>query len=150
MAVEVSEERRQLRPLTKGLLLMAFALMCVLILATVVAAHRRREAERLSLTNDRLHEVADLIRRDWETRTRLRLALTRPFTGSVELLDLERGLERGPFVDGWGRPLLCARPGPVHKRGWDLWSVGRNGIDEHGGGDDILIGEDIAAVGSVR
>ncbi|HZU96628.1 MAG TPA: type II secretion system protein GspG [Planctomycetota bacterium] len=53
-------------------------------------------------------------------------------------------------ADGWGRPIRYRSPGPVHKRGWDLYSVGPNGVDEQGGGDDILIGEDIADVGSAR
>ncbi len=48
--------------------------------------------------------------------------------------------------DRWGNPLLCRSPGPVHTRGWDLWSTGPNGVDEDGHGDDIIIGADVAAV----
>ena len=51
-------------------------------------------------------------------------------------------------ADGWNRPVRYRCPGPVHTHGWDVYSVGPNGIDEHGGGDDILIGEDVADVGS--
>jgi hypothetical protein len=53
-------------------------------------------------------------------------------------------------ADGWDRPVCYRCPGPVHKRGWDLWSCGPNGVDEQGGGDDILVGEDVAVVGSAR
>ncbi|HZV01327.1 MAG TPA: hypothetical protein VFF73_31735 [Planctomycetota bacterium] len=132
------------------LLAIGTLLVFALILATGIAVHRRREAERLSETKDRLREVSDLIRKDWRSRTRLRLALTTPPTRSVHLYDVERGLENGPFRDGWGRPFLCARPGPVHRHGWDLWSVGPNGIDEQGNGDDILVGENVADIGSPR
>ncbi len=53
-------------------------------------------------------------------------------------------------ADAWGNPVLYRFPGPVHRHGWDLWSVGPNGVDENGSGDDILIGEDVADVGSGR
>jgi hypothetical protein len=52
--------------------------------------------------------------------------------------------------DAWGRPLLYRCPGPVHKRGWDMYSVGPNGVDEQGQGDDILVGEDMAPVGTAQ
>jgi hypothetical protein len=44
--------------------------------------------------------------------------------------------------DAWNRPILMRLPGQVHKRGFDFWSVGPNGIDESGAGDDVLGGED--------
>jgi hypothetical protein len=50
-----------------------------------------------------------------------------------------------PLLDAWGRALMYRCPGPVHAHGWDLWSCGPNRIDEHGGGDDILVGEDLPA-----
>lgn len=49
--------------------------------------------------------------------------------------------------DAW---LRYRSPGPVHRRGWDLWSVGANGVDEEGQGDDLLVGADIAALTSAR
>jgi hypothetical protein len=45
-------------------------------------------------------------------------------------------------------PIHFRVPGSFHGRGWDAWSVGPNGIDEQGAGDDILIGEDVADVTS--
>jgi len=48
--------------------------------------------------------------------------------------------------DAWGRPLIFRCPGPVHPRGFDLYSMGPNGIDDLGEGDDILLGDDIAPV----
>ena len=53
-------------------------------------------------------------------------------------------------VDGWGRRMAYRCPGPVHRNGWDLYSFGPNGKDDDGGGDDILVGEDVAAVTSLR
>jgi hypothetical protein len=63
-------------------------------------------------------------------------------------LDVSNRAYNGIIVDGWNRALIFRFPGPVHRHGWDLYSVGPNGIDEQGGGDDILIGEDVAAVTS--
>jgi len=48
------------------------------------------------------------------------------------------------WLDGWGNPIRYRCPGPIHKHGWDLWSCGPNGRDDHGTFDDILVGEDIA------
>jgi hypothetical protein len=49
-------------------------------------------------------------------------------------------------LDGWGQHLVFRSPGPAHRHGWDLYSVGPNGIDEQGLGDDLLVGEDLASV----
>ncbi len=80
-----------------------------------------------------------------------------PVYGSVEPVprrllcrDEEDGHDLGPMLDAWSHPLLYRCPGPVHKHGWDLWSVGPNGMDEKGQGDDILVGEDVADVTSTR
>ncbi len=58
--------------------------------------------------------------------------------------------DRQVLRDEWGQPLRIQVPGPIHKRGWDVWSCGPNGIDEQGGGDDILVGEDVASLSSER
>ncbi len=62
---------------------------------------------------------------------------------------------RGKHVlDAWNHAIYYRCPGPVHKSGWDLMSCGPNGIYEEGGGDDIVVGEDvpggIAAIESGR
>ncbi len=60
--------------------------------------------------------------------------------------------EKGSIGDAWGNPLYYRCPGPIHKNGWDLISCGPNGVYEEGGGDDIVVGEDlpggIAAISS--
>jgi hypothetical protein len=61
---------------------------------------------------------------------------------ALEVLDPVAG--RPPLVDAWGQPLLFRCPGRQHPHGWDLYSVGPNGRDELGSGDDILVGEDVA------
>lgn len=43
--------------------------------------------------------------------------------------------------DAWGHPIRLVVPGYIHREGWDLYSLGPNGLDEYGEGDDILIGE---------
>ncbi|MEZ0230718.1 MAG: type II secretion system protein GspG [Planctomycetota bacterium] len=48
--------------------------------------------------------------------------------------------------DAWGQPFVFRCPGLVHRTGWDLYSVGPDGIDERGGGDDLLVGEDGALI----
>lgn len=52
---------------------------------------------------------------------------------------------RGPYVgkanqvrDAWGNPLSYACPGTHNTATYDLWSFGPNGVDEGGGGDDIV------------
>jgi hypothetical protein len=54
------------------------------------------------------------------------------------------------WMDAWNHPIIYRCPGPIHRHGWDLYSVGPNGIDEQGDGDDILVGEDVASEGSAR
>ena len=44
--------------------------------------------------------------------------------------------------DAWGRPLRYRCPGPVHHRGFDVYSLGADGEDDGGRGDDILEGTD--------
>jgi type II secretory pathway pseudopilin PulG len=64
-----------------------------------------------------------------------------------------RNILRSPrqaVLDAWGNPIRYRSPGPIHRHGWDLYSVGPNGIDERGQGDDIIVGEDVAEIGSVR
>ncbi len=54
------------------------------------------------------------------------------------------------LVDGWGKPILWRAPGPLHPNGLDVWSCGPDETDENGRGDDIIVGENIASVGTVR
>ena len=68
--------------------------------------------------------------------------------------ETSRGLIRGPggtqegseqiyrANDQWGRPILYRCPGPVHVHGWDLYSLGPDGVDDHGAGDDVLVGRE--------
>lgn len=54
----------------------------------------------------------------------------------------------GPAWDAWGRTFLYRSPGPCHGGGWDVYSVGPNGIDERGAGDDLLVGENVTPGGT--
>ncbi len=51
-------------------------------------------------------------------------------------------------LDGWGHPIIYRCPGPVHRRGFDFYSCGPNGKDDQGTFDDIVVGVDVATVGS--
>lgn len=55
---------------------------------------------------------------------------------------LPSGAWRGPYskddpVDPWGNPYRYRYPGTHNIGGYDIWSVGPNGVDENGEGDDI-------------
>jgi hypothetical protein len=56
------------------------------------------------------------------------------------------GEESDVVRDAWGNPLLVRYPGSVHRRGFDFYSTGPNGLDEEGSGDDILVGADVGLV----
>jgi prepilin-type N-terminal cleavage/methylation domain-containing protein len=48
--------------------------------------------------------------------------------------------KRKVFIDAFGNPFIYKCPGVKYENGFDLYSVGPNGLDEGGtGGDDILM-----------
>jgi hypothetical protein len=49
--------------------------------------------------------------------------------------------ERDTFRDYWGNPIVYRSPSPLDgsQGSWVLYSFGPNGIDDHGGGDDVVI-----------
>jgi hypothetical protein len=49
--------------------------------------------------------------------------------------------DRGVDLDAWGRPMLFEVQ--VESRKIRVWSTGRNGVDEKGLGDDILVEKQI-------
>ena len=53
-------------------------------------------------------------------------------------MDIRYNREVKVVADGWGRPIRLRMPGLVRTRSFDLYSIGPDGIDEHGAGDDIL------------
>jgi hypothetical protein len=79
--------------------------------------------------------------------------LERGTTSWIPLKGHEKSVVLWPrkvVLDAWGNPIRYRHPGTVHGHGWDLYSVGPDGIDDHGGGDDILVGGDIAGETSAR
>jgi hypothetical protein len=108
------------------------------------AARARADLERrLFETRDALEHLADI------ARDPLKNALPRANgdEDSAAILLVEGGARHfRDDMDGWSHALRYACPGPVHPNGWDVWSIGPNGIDERGRGDDVLIGEDIAPI----
>jgi hypothetical protein len=144
MAVEVGE-RRPLSSAERAFLAVGSAVAVGLAIAcAVVLWTQRRERFRYELTAARLDRISPdrkSVRRYLARRWR---GLPSPSTPIPMGSDDDEGAR-----DGWGRRFLFSAPGPVHKHGWDIWSVGPNGIDEQGGGDDILVGEDVAEVSSL-
>jgi hypothetical protein len=77
----------------------------------------------------------------------------------VRFLDSKREWERaGELLDAWGRPLRVAVTLPIentNRSGWSgavrfrIWSVGPDGKDEGGNGDDICNSFDIMPEASV-
>jgi hypothetical protein len=62
-------------------------------------------------------------------------SLTKKLGGFLQLD--RRSLDRqGRIVDVWAKPLVYQRPSPGTVR---LYSLGPNGRDEDGGGDDIVL-----------
>jgi hypothetical protein len=143
----VSGGPRRLGALGKGLL----------GVGVVVAVGLAATATSLGLARYRAHATAEAIRRaidlvhgmsgyPGEKKT-THLCWYKSGAIGLEYVDhFEPMPDKEYATDGWGHLLLFHCPGPVHKHGWDVWSCGPNGIDEQGGGDDILVGEDLAPV----
>jgi hypothetical protein len=147
--VEVTEGRRRLGPLGKGVIGCGVVVVAALIAMTAVAVSRRRvtRAKMVALVNlyGPSFREKDPERIEGSFFAYTSRAQTLDHSRTLTALDVEgKDLVR----DAWGHPIRWASPGPVHRHGWDLWSVGPNGIDEQGEGDDILVGEDVADVGS--
>ena len=168
MAVEVSERPPLLAKAKLAIAAGVLLALCLAILASVALRLRAIEKNRKRLTVEALYKLrAELP--GWDDHG-LKINDATPKahgdesdpTGQRALNDwfLTKVLHRfyrppglpseSIVVDGWGHPILYRCPGPVHGHGWDLYSVGANGIDERGGGDDILIGEDVSDVESAR
>jgi hypothetical protein len=169
VAVEVTRERRRLGPLGKVMLGIGVVLAVGLVAgsAVVVVLQRKRERKDRALTAEALHRVSDYISGlaeqhkagdDWRRplffgrHTDDLGTATSDHAWAVTPEDFEKQPDARTEVvlDAWGRPIRTQIPGPVHRHGWDIWSCGPNGIDEQGGGDDILVGEDVADAGSGR
>jgi hypothetical protein len=158
--VEVSEGRRPVGTPGKTLIGFGALLAAGLIVAVIVAcAAARAEGVRVRRTAELLKRLAPFIRdRRCVVMPNDHSFTVVPRAGSGAPEDwarVERDWEESypSFIahnlqDAWHRPLIYRRPGPVHKRGWDLWSCGPNGMDEQGSGDDLLVGEDLAPIAS--
>ncbi len=118
----------------------------------IVPLQRRRERQRVDTTKKLLEAHAELLVRGndpkgihWliDMRSRSGAPIAFCLVKRTELSGDERVIR-----DAWGNPIIYCQPGPVHPNGFDLYSVGPNGIDEHGGGDDIVVGGDVAPVAS--
>lgn len=57
--------------------------------------------------------------------------------GSGDFLDEENLGVWHPFFDGWRQPFKYRCPGKHNPLSFDLYSIGPNGKDEQGEGDDI-------------
>lgn len=126
--------RRMARWMRLGLALMAVAFCGFLLYAAY------RIAENRTVRRD-IEEISRAIHR-------YRNKMGHYPTGSTA--DLVRALEesgyqvkpelknaRGELIDRWGRPILYQCPGRHNQGLFDLLSLGRDGVDQDGKGDDI-------------
>jgi hypothetical protein len=138
--VDVNGEPRRLGACGKGLLAVAVLLSIGLVTLVTRTWLSRRASERTRVLLDQMrpHVARAIAAPDFtphppERADRVTLS---PFA-SVHSIH-----------DGWGNRVIVRIPGSVHTHGWDLYSSGPNEIDEPGGRDDILVGEDVADVRS--
>ncbi|MEZ0228026.1 MAG: hypothetical protein ACAI25_05330 [Planctomycetota bacterium] len=159
----MSEQRRPLSTRAKVIIGAGAVSVVVLIVASVLAA---RSARAITETNDALARGAPCVRElavryareqsrgDDSSRLSRGPYFVSVSGGTPSGIVLNEGGEpvaSGPFLlDAWRHRVIFITPGFVHRNGWDLYSVGPNGIDEQGQGDDILVGEDVALVTSER
>jgi hypothetical protein len=140
-------ERRVLSRRARTVLAVGVVVAIGLVAVVVVVVARRERVERTRRLLESLRENgpkrANERHRLWgEIRRRTRRPvgiLVGPRTGRQS----GDGFDAASARDAWGTPIRLQAPGPVHGGGWDIWSCGPNGVDEKGGGDDILIGEDL-------
>jgi|SRR5579883_610164 len=155
VAVEVSE-RTPLSTRTKALLAIGALVSLALVVATASSLYARHmEAHRSKVTRDTLETARGFMRgvafnNDVIYGQGVHFAVVRDYPdGEIRCVappDAPAWSMRDRAVcDSWGNPIRLESPGPVHRKGWDVWSCGPNGVDERGGGDDILIGEDMAS-----
>jgi hypothetical protein len=151
VALEVRAETKRLSIKAKVLLSLGTMLAVGLVVMTVLAVQRKRVERRKTLKTVRwLNQLADEIRRLGYSDSRIQGPsfigrISDHPLGGISLYTADPNGSPEPFElihDAWGRPLRFQKPGPVHK-GWDLWSVGPDGIDEHGAGDDLLVGDNV-------
>ncbi len=134
----------------------------LIVATTIVVHHRWEEQKRRETTQHALHKVAETVK----TFVRASVPLNPDvvYVASMKGKGIATGEITGLFpirhartpadprqalvLDGWGHAIRIRCPGPVHTHGWDAWSSGPNGLDESGQGDDILVGEDVACIGT--
>jgi hypothetical protein len=148
--------------------------VCVLLIVGVVVVWRGKKAEderreQTLVTLRRLHRLvatttprdpprADGTGDDWTGMKALAAGFNaRAGTfercvmreGHLEVANDDLGFSY-PTTDGWDHPIRYRCPGVVHRRGFDFYSCGPNGKDDEGTFDDLVEGEDVAAVASPR
>jgi hypothetical protein len=127
--------------------------VALLLVVGVLVAWRAKKAEdaKRARTVEALETDAYWLRELCESRPPRADGSGADWTGMKALVDNKRHVidfAEWVVVDGWGNPIRYRCPGPIHKKGWDLWSCGPNGKDDQGTFDDILVGEDVATVSS--
>jgi hypothetical protein len=150
---------------------LSFVFVCGLgVVAALAVAKRRAEHARRQATVDLLTRISAELKRPELVAPRadgsmdetgqyelvqglcLQLVLHHigdevPERGAAELVGALMTPAPSHLVeDGWGRPLRYRCPGTVHRRRWDLYSVGPNGVDEQGQGDDLMCADEVTGL----
>jgi len=156
--ITVSHEPRKLGLVGKATVVFLTLATVVLVAVSVVALRAKYDAdEKRQATLETLAKLVDAFKRTEMQMARSRPECPWPFLDPprVSFANLAVGFtsqENKAIRDSWGNPIYYRCPGPIHKNGFDLISCGPNGVYEEGGGDDIVVGEDlpvgIAAISS--
>lgn len=122
------------RQLLDRLLWVVLAVLCYLLLEILMPAWPcpyPHYGEQVSRTLKHIREVESLAYGFRQVHRRYPISLAQLAGAARNLADRET------FEDGWGRALIYNFPGRVNTHAFDLYSKGRNGIDDGGRGDDI-------------
>lgn len=125
----------------RALFALAVVATLALVAATVLAvlerrkedARRRAEEERSATTLERLHRLKELIDArgaTCETYPPLAAGDQGDSDGQQALAFAIHEMlasDSAVLADAWGRPIQFRRPGPVHRDGWDIHSLGSDG-----------------------
>ncbi len=142
------------------LLAAALALVSLVVASGYALARRHEDAEKRRRTLETLRELAGLITTHDLGETTVDIpppratgtredptgmnALHEWLMGGHYIINSEPGTPAGRFLrgdlakDAWGRPIRYRCPGVRCKRGWDVSSLGPDGLDDQGEGGLVV------------
>jgi general secretion pathway protein G len=125
-----------------GLALGCAALAVLVLIGEWIGFAKKRPSEehvtryRISKLEILCHEYHQRFNRFPDERHWSR-SLVVDLAGDKDLIETDIREVVALFYDAWGRPIRYRCPGLVNRNGFDLYSLGPNGRDDGGSGDDI-------------